>query len=137
MNTMTDVEVIINNKRFTLSGYESPEYMQKVATYINNKYAEFKKKESYNKLDDYFKNVLLEINIADDYFKALHKLDEKEEENKEKSNELYNMRHEVIMAQSKLEAMNKELDELKNDYNEAQKKIIRLETELAESRKHK
>ena len=111
--------------------------MQKVATYINNKYAEFKTKESYSKLDDYLKNVLLEINIADDYFKALDKLQDKESENKEKSNELYNMKHEVILVQSKLEALNKELDELNKEYNESQKKIVRLETELAESRKRK
>lgn len=135
MNTMTDVEVIINNKRFTLSGYESPEYMQKVATYINNKYAEFKKKDSYSKLDDHLKSVLLDINIADDYFKALQKLQEKEADNKDKSNELYNMKHEVILAQSQLEAVNKELKDLKEEYNESQKKIIRLETELSEIRK--
>lgn len=136
MNTMTDVEVIINNKRFTLCGYESPEYLQRVASYINGKYLEFKTKESYSRLDDNLKNVLLEINIADDYFKALKKLKEKEEESNQKSTELFNMKHEVISAQTKLESITKELSELKREYNEAQKRIVKLETELEESKKH-
>ena len=37
MSSKNDTEVIIDGKIFTLSGYESPEYLQKVASYINNK----------------------------------------------------------------------------------------------------
>ncbi len=37
MSAKTDTEVIIGGKVFTLSGYESEEYLQKVASYINNK----------------------------------------------------------------------------------------------------
>ena len=44
-STKTDTEVIIGGKVLTLSGYESEEYLQKVASYINNKFNE------YNKLD--------------------------------------------------------------------------------------
>ena len=36
-SSKTDTEVIIGGKVFTLSGYESEEYLQKVASYINNK----------------------------------------------------------------------------------------------------
>lgn len=136
MNTMTDVEVIINNKRITLCGYESPEYLQRVASYINSKYFEFQSKESYSRLDDNLKNILLEINIADDYFKALNKLKEKEEECGEKSTELFNMKHEVISSQTKSDSLSKELLELKKEYNEAQKRIVKLETELEETKKH-
>lgn len=134
---MTDIEVIINNKRFILCGYESPEYLQRVASYINGKYQEFKSKESYSRLDDNLKNVLLEINIADDYFKVLKLVQEKEEDGERKSNELFNMKHEVISTQTKLESLNKELNDLKKEYNEAQKKIVKLETELEETKKYK
>ncbi len=37
MPSKTDTEVIIGGKVFTLSGYESEEYLQRVASYINNK----------------------------------------------------------------------------------------------------
>ena len=39
MSSKTDTEVIVGGKVFTLSGYESEEYLQKVASYINNKHS--------------------------------------------------------------------------------------------------
>lgn len=48
MSSKNKTEVLIAGKIFTLSGYESEEYLQKVATYINNKIAEFKKLDGYN-----------------------------------------------------------------------------------------
>ena len=39
MAAKTDAEVIIGGKVLTLCGYESEEYLQKVASYINNKLA--------------------------------------------------------------------------------------------------
>ena len=41
MSSKNNTEVILGGKVFTLSGYESEEYLQKVAAYINNKLAEF------------------------------------------------------------------------------------------------
>ena len=130
MNKMNDIEVIINNKRYTLRGYESEEYLQKVASYINNKHAEFKKQDFYKMLDSETKNVLLEINIADDYFKIKNQVKEIELENNNKSTEIYDLKHEIIAAHTQIESMNMELEHLKYELNEAQKKIIRLETEL-------
>ena len=37
MSPKTDTEVIIGGKVFTLSGYESEDYMQKIASYINER----------------------------------------------------------------------------------------------------
>ena len=61
MNTKNDVEVIINGRTYIISGYESSEYMQKIATHINSKYDEFKKSDSFPKLDQEMKNILLAI----------------------------------------------------------------------------
>jgi Uncharacterized protein conserved in bacteria len=132
MNTMNDIEVIINNKRYTICGYESSEYLQKVASYINNKYGEFKLKNFYNKLDQDMRNIVLEINIADDYFKAKRQVKELEEETESKSKEVFHLKHELISSQTKVDAMKKELQELKTEYLEAQKKIVKLETEIDE-----
>ena len=41
MSPKTDTEVLIGGKVFTLSGYESEDYMQKIASYINNKMTEY------------------------------------------------------------------------------------------------
>lgn len=130
MNKMNNIEVIINNKRYNLSGYESEEYLQKIASYLNNKYAEFKKKDFYKTLDADMKGILMEINIADDYFKIRNQVKDIEVENENKGNEIYNLKHELIGLHTKLDVKEKENETLKQELNEAQKRIIRLETEL-------
>ena len=70
MSAKTSAEVVIDGKVYTLSGYEGEEYLQKVAAYINNKIIEFDAIEDYRHLPLNMKNTLIQLNIADDYFKA-------------------------------------------------------------------
>lgn len=130
MSARTDTEVIIGGKVFTLSGYESEEYLQKVASYINNKMAEYNRVDSFRKQSVDTQNVLLQLNIADDYFKAKKQISLLEEEIQSKEKELYNLKHELIAAQIKLENTEKNMKNLQNEMNESAKKIVRLETEL-------
>lgn len=130
MSVKTDTEVIIGGKVFTLSGYESEEYLQKVASYINNKMAEYGKVESFKRQPIDTQNVLLQLNIADDYFKAKKQIGLLEEEIQGKEKELYNLKHELIASQIKLENTEKSVKALQSEVNENAKKIIRLETEL-------
>ena len=83
MNTKNDVEVIINGKQYTLSGYESSEYLQKIANHINDKIAEFKEQDGYLRLDTEMKNILLAINLSDEYYKALKDSNDIKKENEE------------------------------------------------------
>ena len=136
MSSKTDIEVIIAGKVFTLSGYESEEYLQKIASYINNKMAEYNKIDSFKKLSMDYQSVLMQVNLADDYFKAKKQVDVLEEEIKAKEKELYDLKHELISYQIKMENMEKTVKNLNSDLNENAKKIIRLETELQESRKN-
>ena len=112
MSTKTDTEVIIGGKVFTLSGYESEEYLQKVASYINNKMSEYAKVESYKRQPLDMQNVLLQLNIADDYFKAKRQISLLEEEIQGKEKELYNLKHELIATQIKLENTEKNVKSL-------------------------
>lgn len=57
-------------KIITLGGYESEEYFQKVASYINNKIAELSEMPGYSRQPMETKHTLLSLNITDDYFKA-------------------------------------------------------------------
>lgn len=132
MNTKNDIEVTINNKKYVLCGYESNEYLQKVALYLNQKIDEFKEQEGYNRLDTDMKNVLMQINVADDYFKAQREVAELQEDSERKDNEIFDLKHEMISYQTQVEALQKDLEKVENDYLEAEKKIIRLETELEE-----
>ncbi|HWT73692.1 MAG TPA: cell division protein ZapA [Mobilitalea sp.] len=135
MNKYHDIEVIINNKRYTLSGYESEEYLQKIASYINSKHQEFRSKDAYKFLDTDLKNILMQINLADDYYKAKDQMKEIEKDNETKSNEIFDLKHELISAQTKLDSTQKDVEEMKKELYEAQKKIVRLETELNEINK--
>ena len=103
MSAKTDTEVIIGGKVFTLSGYESEEYLQKVASYINNKINEYNKVDSFRRQPMDTQGVLLQLNIADDYFKAKKQISILEEELQTKEKELYDLKHELITAQIKLE----------------------------------
>lgn len=135
MSTKTDTEVIIGGKVFTLSGYESEEYLQKVALYINNKVAEYGKVESFRRQPLDTQNVLLQLNIADDYFKAKQQIALLEEDLKNKEKELYDLKHELITSQIKLENTEKNVKNLQLEANENAKKVVRLETELSELKK--
>lgn len=135
MSPKTDTEVIIGGKVFTLSGYESEDYMQKIASYINGKITEYGKLDGFRRQPLDKQNILLQLNIADDYFKAKKQISILEEELQGKEKELYDLKHELIASQIKLENAEKALKSAQNDLNESSKKIVRLETELSDRNK--
>ena len=135
VSAKTDTEVIIGGKVFTLSGYESEEYLQKVASYINNKVAEYNKVDQFRRQSLDIQNVLLQLNIADDYFKAKKQIHILEEDIDSKEKEIYDLKHELIAARMKLDSTEKTLKGLQSELNENAKKIVRMETELKEHKK--
>ena len=130
MNTKNDVEVIINGKQYTLSGYESSDYLQKIANHINDKIAEFKQQESYLRLDTEMRNILLAINLSDEYYKAIKDSNDLKNENEDMEKEIFDIKHEMLTMQSK-----EKIKELSDEKQKAQNEIIRLETELGRNRR--
>ena len=117
MASKTDTEVIIGGKVYTLSGNESEEYLQKVASYINNKINEYNKLDAFRRQSLDVQNVLLQLNIADDYFKAKKENSELEDELQAKDKELYELKHELISAQIKLESSEEQVKALQQAQN--------------------
>ena len=132
MAVKTDTEVIIGGKVLTLSGYESEEYLQRVASYINNKLTEYSKLDGFTRQPPDRQNILMQLNIADDYFKARKQIGLLEEELQGKEKEMYDLKHELIASQIKLENTEKSLKSVQKELNESSKRIVRLETELAD-----
>lgn len=130
MAVKTDTEVIIGGKVFTLSGYESEEYLQKVASYINNKTNEYNKVDAFRRQPFERQSVLLQLNIADDYFKAKKQIHSLEDEIEAKEKELYDLKHQLIATQIKLESTEKSLKNAQKELNDSEKKVIRLEAGL-------
>lgn len=129
MAAKNDTEVIIGGKVLRLSGYESEEYLQKVAAYINGKIAELNRLDSFRRSPVETQNVLMQLNITDDFFKAKKQITLLEEEISAKEKELYDLKHELIASQIKLDNAEKSIKSLRSDLDESGKKIIRLEAE--------
>lgn len=127
MANKTDTEVVIGGKVYTLSGYESEDYLQRVASYINNKMLEFSKVDSFRRLNGDKQNVIMQLNIADDYFKAKAQIDMLEEDLGTREKEIYDLKHELVANQMKSDTGSGQLKKLKAELEEANKKIMRLE----------
>ena len=118
---------MIGGKVYTLSGYESEEYLQKIALYINNKMDEMDQISNYRRLSVDMQKTLLELNMADDYYKAKRQIELLETDIEEKDKIEYDMKHELISSQIHLEEAEQTIEELKNEINELQKQIVKLE----------
>ena len=134
MSSKNTVQVLIDGKVYTLSGYEDEDYLNRVASYINSKLAELKSAEGFRRQNRETQNTMTYLNIADDYFKCKRQADILELELENKNKELCNLKHDLIELQIKEEAARKELSGLQKKYSEQEKMIVRLETELAASR---
>lgn len=129
MSARNEAEVLIDGKVLTVTGYESPEYLQKVGSYINSKIADCKKADGFRRQPLDLQNMMIQINLADDYFKAKKIADSLEGDLESKDKEIYDLKHELIALQIQYDNQANEIRQLKNDISEYQKTIIKLETE--------
>ena len=118
MSSKTSADVIIGGKVYTLSGYESEAYLQKVALYINNKMNEMEALEGYSRFPADMKATLMELNIADDYFKAKEQAEKLEEDLEARNKEVHGLKHELVSCQLKLETLEKSLEEREKENKE-------------------
>lgn len=131
MTSKNDVQVIIGGKVLTLSANESEEYMQKVALYINNKMGELEQTAGYKRMGSDMQKIMLELNMADDYFKAKKRISELESDLSERDKTEYDLKHELVSSQLQIESSNSKIEELKDEISELQKQIALLEATSA------
>ena len=132
MAVKNTTQVLIGGKIITLSGYESEEYLQKVASYMNNKMTELGQLPGYSRQSVETKHTLLSLNVADDYFKAKRQAEIFEEDLEAKDREMYDLKHDLISSQVQLENARKDVA-LKNELlDKLQNRIEELEKELEE-----
>ncbi len=129
----TDTKVVIGGKVYTLSGYESEEYIQKIASYLNGKIEDLSREEGYSHLSRDLQTLLLEINLADDYFKARKQAEAMSADVQDREKDLYDLKHELVTTQMKLENTEKNLKKLEAVNEENERKIIRLEAGMKSS----
>ena len=100
MDTKHYTEVLIDGRIYTLGGTEDEGYMQRVASYINEMITTLKRQEGFTKQSAEYQTAMVELNMADDYFKAREQIAQLERQKHEMEKEVYSL---------KLEAANKEL----------------------------
>ncbi len=132
MAVKNTTQVLIDGKIITLSGYESPEYLQKVASYINQKIGELSQLQGYNRLSVDTKHTLISLNVADDYFKAREQAEMLEEDMEAKDAESYELRSELAETKVRLESMKEELEQIRKEKEELSEQLAKTNEELDE-----
>ena len=112
MDSRTYTDVIIAGKVYTLGGYDSEEYLQKIAGYLNGKNSELRKVDGFLRQTPDYQNILMQLNVADDYFKASEELAEVKETAEAQEKELYALKHQLVTVQMKLEKLRREMDQM-------------------------
>ena len=115
MDSKNYAEVLIDGSVYTLAGAEEKSYFQKVAAYINDKIEQLRSQPGFPKQNDNYQPVMVELNIADDYFKAIDRLKAMEAQKADMERETYSLKHELVSTQMKLEAALRNLEDLQRE----------------------
>ena len=132
MAVKNTAKVIIGGKIITLGGYESEEYFQKVASYINRKIEELSEMPGYSRQPMETKHTLISLNITDDYFKAKKQAEIFEQDLQQKDQEMYNLKHEVISLRMQIEEAQKREQEALEQRSVLEGKNKELEKQIDE-----
>ena len=117
MAVKNTAQVIIGGKIITLGGYESEEYFQQVASYMNKKIGELETVPGYGRQPMETKHMLLSLNITDDYFKAKKQVETYELDLQQKDQEMYDLKHELISLRMQIEEEQKNEQEALDEKN--------------------
>jgi cell division protein ZapA len=104
--------------------------MQRVAAYVNNKINEFDAIEDYRHLPLNMKATLIQLNIADDFFKAKAQVEKLEHDLEQKEKDIYDLKHDLISNQVKTETAEASLKELEAENKQLLLNKARLEASL-------
>lgn len=123
-NKNVTTDVLIGGKVYSLTGGD-PEHLQRVAALLNRKMTEVRNASGYKNMDAEYRELLMNINLADEFFRVSDELEELKTEMDNKDSELYAARHELVSMKLKLEnalkqqnVLEKRAEEWKNRYEE-------------------
>ncbi|MCI8567019.1 MAG: cell division protein ZapA [Lachnospiraceae bacterium] len=135
MENKNYTEVYIGGKVYTLGGFEEEEYLQKVAAYVNTKASELRNQQGFLRLGADYQNVLLQLNLADDVFKTRRQAAAAEKKFSAYEKETYNVKHDLVAAQMKLDTVTERLEKAERELERAREDQKALKKELAAAQK--
>lgn len=135
MDTKNYTQVLIDGKIYTLGGDEDEAYLQKAASYVNEKITTMHAIPGFSKQSADYQQLMLLLNVADDYFKAKENADQMEEQKDRMEKETYSLKHELVSTQMKLDGVLKDLEERQRQLQELSAKLSKTERELRAAKK--
>ena len=130
METKNYTQVLIDGKIYTLGGSEDEAYLQRTASYVNDKIAGLHGIPGFSKQSADYQQAMIQLNIADDYFKAANRSEQMEEARNQMEKESYSLKHELVSTQMKLEAVLKDLEDRQLQLEEMTSRIARMDREI-------
>lgn len=126
------VKISVDGKSFTLMGEATEEHMRVVASYIDEKMAEVRKKAKVVERDSALAYVLTSLNVADDYFKEKERSEFLESRLRKLAQQLEEMQRQLEQAQSidLSEEMEKRIKIMEERVEQAEKGKIEAENKL-------
>ena len=96
-------QVNLLGKTYNLGGYEDEAYLQRVAAYVNGKAGELRATSGFLRQSPEMQQVMLSLNLADDYFKSQAQVEELVKKQKALEQELYSVKHELVSSKMRQE----------------------------------
>ncbi|MCL1843876.1 MAG: cell division protein ZapA [Defluviitaleaceae bacterium] len=112
------VDVVIGGEIITLKSGEQPDYLQRLARYADQKIDDIKSKSVTASIDDRVRTLLIALNMADDYHKALDKFQRLDSVHKRFVAEMGKMQEENALMAEKLKKLEAELLSTKKELDE-------------------
>lgn len=127
------VEVVIDGQIITLVSDEPESYMQKVALYIDKKLSEIKTTKPNKPVSEHLRTLLISVNIADDYFKAVEKRQALEDTHEAYVHEMGRMQEENLLLNEKLHELQAKLSFSQEQYDRDTGRLQEENSRLASS----
>ena len=119
--------ITIAGKSYTLCGNESSDYLKNVGSYIEHKYNSFAEEVAFRSQPMDMQHILMQLNIADDYFKCREELYISKRKYEEQSVELERLKSSLVAMQVKYENLESGTRLIEKKYQQLKDKISLLE----------
>lgn len=127
MGKKNNFNITLAGKSYILCGEESSEYLKKIGTYIEQKYNSYYGNLSFRSQPIDMQHILMQLNIADDYFKCKEQLELQLKKNEEQIAEMESLRNSLVNMQVRYENLESGMKIIEKKYQEAKKIISKME----------
>lgn len=129
MENKNSFSITLAGKSYRLTGDEPNEYLKSIGEYIEKKYADYSTKLFFRSQPADMQHILMQLNIADDYFKCREKLVNSMRVIDEQAEEIKRLKDSLVSLQVRYENLESGTKHLEKKYQEAKAKISRRDNE--------